>query len=591
MSRNRGPLLLVLLLLLLTLTPGAARADAPAPFPDLAGHWAAPLVAQAVQAGFVNGYPDGNFRPDAPVTRAEYIKLLVTAGRLSDSRWGGRIFDDIDGHWIETSGLIYVACTYGVVVPGDYAFRYLNPDQPIPRREMAVMAGRLLGRQYQAGQLAGADLPLADQAAIPDWARGWVKLALDDGIVAGYPDGTFRPDQGATRAEAVAIVLRTLDAMNAGTDPSLHLVVGGQQVAAPLAVRGGLVYAPARAIYGTLGATKGFYSTETLYIHPANAAYILGSANLEFPAGAPFWVYHTYGAQESKVQTPLLGNSYLLYGELMVPAARTGGDGTLPYARTQYGAGVLRVDITANWPGNHLPTGPEQTTARLLFPGGGQQVTLEPGMQSSAPTLGIFDQAGERIVPFTPLTYRYQVDPENPLRLRPGAGAAPVTDVTATQGTPAVDIIVDDSQVPVPEGSFNLTVTVAGYAPFTTPIAVADHRPYTLAFDPIPTVAQGQTETITVRLLDRRGRLVDQSYAYTGPRLAVTQPDGSTVYATAQTTTDPVSERPMILVHGVAHYTYTPPAAGDYTYTVTWDLPVNPPLPVTVTAQATVPPN
>ncbi|MBC7338943.1 MAG: S-layer homology domain-containing protein [Firmicutes bacterium] len=57
-------------------------------FPDLASHPAEAIVAEAAEAGIVNGYPDSTFRPDAPVTRAEYIKLLVASGPGISS--GGR---------------------------------------------------------------------------------------------------------------------------------------------------------------------------------------------------------------------------------------------------------------------------------------------------------------------------------------------------------------------------------------------------------------------------------------------------------------------------------------------------------------------
>ncbi|MEW5936086.1 MAG: S-layer homology domain-containing protein [Bacillota bacterium] len=105
----------------------------------MAGHPAEAIVAEAAEAGIVNGYPDGTFRPDTPVTRAEYIKLLVAAGRLRPGNCiGGTLFRDTGGHWLEAAGYLCTASWYGVVDEDDYPEDCLKPDEPITRLEMAV---------------------------------------------------------------------------------------------------------------------------------------------------------------------------------------------------------------------------------------------------------------------------------------------------------------------------------------------------------------------------------------------------------------------------------------------------------------------
>ena len=59
---------------------------------DIGGHWAAAEIQQAVSTGYVQGYPDGTFRPDAGVTRAEFVTMLdgafqVPAGRMKTPLW------------------------------------------------------------------------------------------------------------------------------------------------------------------------------------------------------------------------------------------------------------------------------------------------------------------------------------------------------------------------------------------------------------------------------------------------------------------------------------------------------------------------
>lgn len=60
----------------------SARAAEPS-YSDLTGHWSQAEVEAAAQAGWVNGYPDGTFRPEVQVSRSEFVKLLLAAIRLT----------------------------------------------------------------------------------------------------------------------------------------------------------------------------------------------------------------------------------------------------------------------------------------------------------------------------------------------------------------------------------------------------------------------------------------------------------------------------------------------------------------------------
>ena len=78
--------LLCALLLLALLIPAAAAAPAlggGTKFSDIQGHWAERQIEQAVSEGWVNGYPDGTFRPDETITQAEFTKLLLAAFQLT----------------------------------------------------------------------------------------------------------------------------------------------------------------------------------------------------------------------------------------------------------------------------------------------------------------------------------------------------------------------------------------------------------------------------------------------------------------------------------------------------------------------------
>lgn len=177
-------------------------------FPDVRGHWAEREVLQGVLLGFLHGYPDGMFRPDVEVTRAEFVKMVVTAFALEHAV-GNAVFEDCRGTWFEP--YLVAACSGGVVVPDEYGAFY-RPDEPIPRAEAAAYLVRALGRGGSAALRDPEGMPFADRARVPVLYRGAVAEAALLGILKGYPDGTVRGESGCTRAEAVVLVLRAVDA-------------------------------------------------------------------------------------------------------------------------------------------------------------------------------------------------------------------------------------------------------------------------------------------------------------------------------------------------------------------------------------------
>jgi hypothetical protein len=57
----------------------AEKAEPQEPYCDIKGHWAESIIRQAIAEGWVKGYPDGTFKPDKPMTRAESVALVVAA--------------------------------------------------------------------------------------------------------------------------------------------------------------------------------------------------------------------------------------------------------------------------------------------------------------------------------------------------------------------------------------------------------------------------------------------------------------------------------------------------------------------------------
>lgn len=75
-------LLLLLCVLFIFNSTGRVAATSPA-LTDISQHWAQQDIEKALQSGWVNGYPDKSFRPDATITRAEFVKLLMSAMHLT----------------------------------------------------------------------------------------------------------------------------------------------------------------------------------------------------------------------------------------------------------------------------------------------------------------------------------------------------------------------------------------------------------------------------------------------------------------------------------------------------------------------------
>jgi len=187
-----------------TLTVNAAPPQ-PVALKDIAGNWAQVDIARLVSLGAVTGYPDGTFRPDNDVTRAEFATILVKALKLPPT--AGHIFADTEGSWAEN--YISTAAAYGIVKGYDAA--HFGPNDLISREQMTAMVVR-------AARLApvSGELTFMDAAKIDAWARGNVITAVKNGIVHGYPPSTsggyptFRPLNHATRAEAVTVIMGIL---------------------------------------------------------------------------------------------------------------------------------------------------------------------------------------------------------------------------------------------------------------------------------------------------------------------------------------------------------------------------------------------
>ena len=169
---------------------------------DIQGHWAQNTINKWVDKGDISGYPDGTFRPNNMITRAEFVVLVNNA--MGYTKSGYAYFSDVPNHyWGKNAIQTGVAAGY-ISGDGNGIFR---PNDPVTRQEAAAMISRILDLKQNESRA----YRYTDSYAISNWAKGVVGAVSDAGIMAGYPDGSFGPNRVLTRAEAVLALDKTVN--------------------------------------------------------------------------------------------------------------------------------------------------------------------------------------------------------------------------------------------------------------------------------------------------------------------------------------------------------------------------------------------
>ncbi|QNK59241.1 DUF2341 domain-containing protein [Paenibacillus sp. PAMC21692] len=174
-------------------------------FSDLAGHWSQAAVYEAVRLGIVNGYPNGMFKPDKELTRAEFIVMLARALEL-EANEEALPLSFADSEHIPDWALLSIAQALQSNIIQGYDDGTFRPDARITRTEMIVMTVRALG--LSVGMESATSF--ADDAAIPAWAKPLVAEAAARGLVEGRGGNRFAPEGESTRAEAVKVLLKAI---------------------------------------------------------------------------------------------------------------------------------------------------------------------------------------------------------------------------------------------------------------------------------------------------------------------------------------------------------------------------------------------
>jgi len=176
------------------------------PFTDIANHWAKDAIVRAFAKGIANGYSDGSFRADQSITREQFTVLLMRAMRTDGEAPTGLTFTDakLIGNWAQAS--IAQAVQAGFINGyGDGSFR---PQADLSRAQLAVIVARALN--LPTTQKAAKSF--GDDREIPVWAKSAVHAVHQQGLMVGRGDNRFVPNDRVTRAEAIVVLLRALEA-------------------------------------------------------------------------------------------------------------------------------------------------------------------------------------------------------------------------------------------------------------------------------------------------------------------------------------------------------------------------------------------
>lgn len=170
--------------------------------PGLDGHWAHDCIIALIENDVIDPDSKSRIRPDDYITRAEAAVLMGRALKLEES-------DDTDTGYVDnvpTWARGYVIATTKAKVFKGYPGNIFKAYGNITREEMTAV----LIRAFRENAESSIRLNFTDEADIADWAYGNVAKSVEDGIVVGYEDNTFRPKAYMTRAEAFTIVCRLL---------------------------------------------------------------------------------------------------------------------------------------------------------------------------------------------------------------------------------------------------------------------------------------------------------------------------------------------------------------------------------------------
>ena len=208
MKKQRILSALLALCIVFSLVP-TALAEKADDFTDVSrSDWYYQFVDYVTSKGYFNGVADKTFAPADNMTRAMFVTVLFRFHGAKGDRSQSAFTDVAPGEWY-TDAINWAAANRIVDGVGNGKFA---PNDPITRAQMCAMIERYLDLYRKAWKVtlpeSGSLSVMVDESAIPAWALAAVKQCQRHGLVNGFEDGTFRPNDLSTRAQVAAVIYR-----------------------------------------------------------------------------------------------------------------------------------------------------------------------------------------------------------------------------------------------------------------------------------------------------------------------------------------------------------------------------------------------
>ncbi len=170
---------------------------------DISNHWGYEAISKWVDKNLISGYPDGTFKPDGKITRAELLTLinrLYGFYETSDKNYSDVAEDD----WYYDEVSIAKKNMY----LDWYKEKAFYPNKKITRQEACAILSAI--NNLDLLQESASMQAYSDYASIPEWSREYIDAVVSKGYIKGYEDKTLRPEGEITRAEAVTMLDRVI---------------------------------------------------------------------------------------------------------------------------------------------------------------------------------------------------------------------------------------------------------------------------------------------------------------------------------------------------------------------------------------------
>lgn len=159
-------------------------------------------IAGKPHTKFINGYENKQFKPENMITRAEVAKILVTALNLAKSKDTSKKFKDVDQkHWAYD----YIVTAVNSGIFSGYSDGTFLPNKAITRAELSTA----LAKYLKLKNIEPSKVHFKDIAA--HWGKNFIEEIYRSKLIAGYSDGSFKPDAQIKRSECVTIICRLLN--------------------------------------------------------------------------------------------------------------------------------------------------------------------------------------------------------------------------------------------------------------------------------------------------------------------------------------------------------------------------------------------